>query len=292
MARSRKAPTRAPLMESDTEAALRRRGSELVGLVLIVLAALMAALIWTYSPDDPSLFSATDEAPRNALGLVGASLADPLHRALGWGAYGIAAALGVWGLRMLFHTGEGRALRRSIALPVALFVAAAFAATHVPPADWPKAYGLGGLLGDAALANLIGLVPLDVTVALPLVSVALAATFVLSAGYALGVTWAEARGFLRFLGLGSVVVYAGAHKLTGRAASGAARGAAGGARAAKSFAAGSKRGMAPVRGAGGASDTARRLRASAAKDFAARAPPAAPRAAPEAARPVSLWAPA
>ena len=236
MARRRKTPPRAPLMESDTEAALRRRGSELIGLVLIVLAGLTAALIWTYSPDDPSLFSATDEAPRNALGLVGASLADPLHRALGWGAYGIAAALGVWGLRMLLHTGEARALRRSIALPVALFVAAAFAATHVPPAGWPKAYGLGGLLGDAALANLIGLVPLDVTVALPLVTVALAGGFVLVAGYALGVTWAEARGFLRFLGLGSVVLYAGAHKLTGRAASGAVRSAAGGARAARSLA--------------------------------------------------------
>ncbi len=78
-------------MESDTESALRRRGAELVGLVLIGLAALAAAMIWTYSPDDPSLFSATDEAPRNALGLVGASLADPLHRALGWASYGIAA---------------------------------------------------------------------------------------------------------------------------------------------------------------------------------------------------------
>ncbi|MFT3972649.1 MAG: DNA translocase FtsK 4TM domain-containing protein [Amaricoccus sp.] len=237
MATRRKTAPRAPLMESDTEAALRRRGSELVGLVLIVLAGLAAALIWSYSPDDPSLFSATDEAPKNALGLVGASLADPLHRALGWGAYGIAAALGVWGLRLVLHTGEARALRRSITLPVALFVAAAFAATHVPPAGWPRDYGLGGLLGDATLANLISLVPLDVTLALRLVSVVLAAAFVFASSYALGVTWAEARGFLRFLGLGSVVVYAGAHKLTGRAASGAVRGAAGGARAAKSLAA-------------------------------------------------------
>jgi S-DNA-T family DNA segregation ATPase FtsK/SpoIIIE len=231
-------------MESNTEAALRRRGGELVGLVLIILAGLAAALIWTYSPDDPSLFSATDAAPKNALGLVGASLADPLHRALGWGAYGIAVALGAWGLRFVLHSGEGRALRRSIALPVALFVASTFAATHVPPAGWPKDYGLGGLLGDAALGNLIGLVPLDTALALPLASVTLAAAFVLSTGYALGVTWAEAKRFLRFLGFGSVVVYAGAHKLTGRAASGAVRGASGavrgaadGARAAKSLAA-------------------------------------------------------
>ena len=71
MASRSKTRRRAPLMESGTEAALRRRGTELVGLVLLGLAALAATMIFTYSPDDPSLFSATDEAPRNALGLVG-----------------------------------------------------------------------------------------------------------------------------------------------------------------------------------------------------------------------------
>ena len=153
MAARTKAKRRAPLMESDTEAALRRRGTELVGLILIALAALAAAMIWTYSPDDPSLFSATDAAPVNALGLIGASLADPLHRALGWAAYGIAAALAVWGLRFVLHAGEARAVGRSIALPVALLVGAAFAATHVPPDGWQHDYGLGGLLGDAALGG-------------------------------------------------------------------------------------------------------------------------------------------
>ena len=59
-----KAKRRAPLMQSDTEAALRRRASELVGLVLLGLACAAAAMIWTYSPDDPSLFSATDKAPK------------------------------------------------------------------------------------------------------------------------------------------------------------------------------------------------------------------------------------
>ena len=75
-------------------------------------------IVWTYSPDDPSLFSATDEAPRNALGLVGASIADPLHRALGWAAYGIALAFGAWGLRLVLHArrdaarSAGRSRRR------------------------------------------------------------------------------------------------------------------------------------------------------------------------------------
>ena len=84
-----------------------------IGLVLLGIAALAATMIWTYSPDDPSLFSATDEAPRNALGLVGASLADPLHRALGWAAYGIAA--GLRGLGPALHPARRREPRRRAA---------------------------------------------------------------------------------------------------------------------------------------------------------------------------------
>ncbi|HRO12968.1 DNA translocase FtsK 4TM domain-containing protein [Amaricoccus sp.] len=232
MASHSKAKRRAPLMESDTELALRRRGAELIGLLLVGIAAVAATMIWTYNPDDPSLFSATDEAPRNALGLVGASIADPLHRALGWAAYGIAAGLGAWGLRFLAHVGEGRLLSRAIVTPVALLVAATFAATHVPPAGWVHDYGLGGLLGDATLGALLSVLPVDPAQALGIVAPALAVAFVGATGYALGVTWAEAKGFLRFLAQGSVVLYAGAHQLTGRAATAAA----GGARAARDMA--------------------------------------------------------
>ncbi len=232
MATPRKKAKRPPLMESDTEQALRRRGGELVGIVLIGLAALAAAMIWSYSPDDPSLFSATDEAPRNALGLLGASLADPLHRALGWAAYGIPAAFAVWGLRFILHSGESRVLGRAILTPIALLVAATFAATHVPLASWTHEYGLGGLLGDAVLGGLLAALPFDVALSLRIVTVALAGAFVLSAAYALGVSWAEFRGFLRFIGQGTVLLYSGAHGLTGRAVSGAADGA----RAARSLA--------------------------------------------------------
>lgn len=223
MAARTKAKRRAPLMESDTEAALRRRGKELVGLILVTTAALAAVTIWTYSPDDPSLFSATDAPPQNALGLIGASLADPLHRALGLAAYGISVCFGVWGLRLLVHKGETRAISRSIAAPFALLIAAAFAATHVPPKTWAQDYGLGGLLGDATLGALLSLSPLAVTPSLRLVTALLAIAFIGSTGYVLGVTWGEARGFVRFLGQGSVTLYSGLFGLTGRAARGAAR---------------------------------------------------------------------
>jgi DNA segregation ATPase FtsK/SpoIIIE, S-DNA-T family len=224
-ARSKSKRRRAPLIESDTEAALRRRGTELVGLILIGLGALAFAVIWTYSSDDPSLFSATDAPPRNALGLVGASIADPLHRALGWAAYGLPAALWAWGLRFVLHAGETRAAKRSLMLPVALLAAAAFAATHVPLGGWQHDYGLGGLLGDAVLSNVLRLMPLDVSSGLKVATLVFGLGFLVSAGHVLGITRPEAASALACLRDGSVAIYAGLLSLTGHACAGAASGA-------------------------------------------------------------------
>ncbi len=163
--------------------------------------------------------------PRNALGLIGASIADPLHRALGWAAYGIPLSLAVWGLRLVTHAGETRAVSRAIAIPVALVATAAFAASHVPPAGWPHEYGLGGLLGDATLGAALSLVPLDLGPSLTLATLALGIAFVVVSGFALGVSAAEAGGFLRYLKAGSITVYDGLLRLTGRAMRGAATGA-------------------------------------------------------------------
>ena len=116
--------------------------------------------------------------------------------------------------------------------PLALLAAAAFAATHVPPAGWANDYGLGGMLGDAVLGALMSALPFELALALALASVGLGAAFVLASAYALGVTWAEVGGFARFLGQGSVLLYSGAHSLTGRAVAGAA----GGVRAARGLA--------------------------------------------------------
>jgi S-DNA-T family DNA segregation ATPase FtsK/SpoIIIE len=236
MAARTKAKRRARLVESDTEEALRRRGAELLGLILLGIGAIFALIVWSYSPDDPSLFSATDAPPQNALGLIGASIADPLHRALGWAAYGPALVFAVWGLRLVAHQGETRAVSRSILSPAALLAAAAFASTHVPPEGWPHGYGLGGLLGDATVASVMTALPFAVPTALLIATLGLGIVFVLSSAYALGVNWAEFGAFARFVQQGSVLVYAGVLRLTGQAVNGAVTGAARGARQAREMA--------------------------------------------------------
>ena len=67
------ARTRDPLFDSETQAALERRARELVGLILIGSGVLIAMILGTYSPDDPSFLSATDAPATNLLGRFGAS---------------------------------------------------------------------------------------------------------------------------------------------------------------------------------------------------------------------------
>jgi DNA segregation ATPase FtsK/SpoIIIE, S-DNA-T family len=127
-------------------------------------------------------------------------------------------------------------------------------------------YGLGGLLGDAVASGLLGLVPLDLGSALLVVSLALLAAFLATSAFALGLTGPEIAGFLRFLRDGSVVVYAGLFRVTGRAATTAAHGAAAGAARASELAdrARAAREEAALRRGGGAADPAPGLFARAA----------------------------
>ena len=51
---------RDPLLDSAMQEAIERRGRELLGIALIGLAGLLAALLVSYVPDDPSWIAATD----------------------------------------------------------------------------------------------------------------------------------------------------------------------------------------------------------------------------------------
>ncbi|MBT8408558.1 MAG: DNA translocase FtsK 4TM domain-containing protein, partial [Alphaproteobacteria bacterium] len=94
---------RDPLFDSDTQAIIERRGKELVGLVLLGLALVVAMALGTYSPDDPNWLSSTDQPAQNLLGPLGAAFASPLYVIAGYGSWAIAVVLAVWGARFVFH---------------------------------------------------------------------------------------------------------------------------------------------------------------------------------------------
>ncbi|MEL6701953.1 MAG: DNA translocase FtsK 4TM domain-containing protein, partial [Pseudomonadota bacterium] len=150
---------RDPLLDSGMQAALEKRGRELMGLGLVLLGVMAAMMIGSYSPDDPNWLVATDAPVQNWLGRFGASLAAPLFMIIGWGAWGLPVVLAVWGVRFVLHWGLERAFGRLIFAPIALALAAVYAATLSPGAGWTHSFGLGGLFGDTVLMMILQIVP-------------------------------------------------------------------------------------------------------------------------------------
>jgi S-DNA-T family DNA segregation ATPase FtsK/SpoIIIE len=199
---------RDPLFDSTTQAVIERRGKELLGLVLLTLAVLAAMILGSYSPDDPSWLAATEEPAQNLLGRFGASIAQPTTIIVGWAGWGASLAFAAWGLRFLFHVGEERALNRAIFTPIAIAVAAVYAATHVPPPDWTHSFGLGGLFGDTVLGAVLNVSPFGAAAGLKTLSLLLAAGTLALGLFVLGATAEEMKALGRFLYVGVVMTYA------------------------------------------------------------------------------------
>jgi len=190
---------RDPFLDQETHAILVRRGQEMLGLVLLGLGVALAALMLSYTPDDPNWMAATDTVPQNLLGRTGASVAAILMMIVGYGALVLPIASLVWGVRFLLHAGADRALPRVFFLPIVLALASIYAASHVPPQEWTHSFGLGGLFGDTVLGAVLNALPISAQAGLKLVA---AAAFLGGAAmlfHVAGVSAAEFRAAMRFL---------------------------------------------------------------------------------------------
>ncbi|CTQ49372.1 DNA translocase FtsK [Jannaschia donghaensis] len=215
---------RDPLLDSRVQISLARRGREGLGVLMMLFGLALAVLLLSYHPDDPNWLAATDAAPRNWLGLFGASLAAPLYLILGYGSLGLAAGLMVWGLRFAVHAGSERALPRGLFVPGWVLALSLYCASLVPGQGWTHDFGLGGLFGDTALGALLQILPITASIGLKFLSMVIAAGAVLSGAWVLGFTREDlAKAWVLFLtGLGNAT-----HLIklaTGSAARGAAVG--------------------------------------------------------------------
>ncbi|SDI98286.1 DNA translocase FtsK [Lutimaribacter saemankumensis] len=218
---------RDPLFDSDMAEAIEKRGKELLGIGLMVLAAAAAAMVISYHPEDPSFLSATDQPVQNWLGRFGASIAAPLFMIVGWAAWGLPIVLGAWGLRLVLHSGAERAVGRLIFAPIWVAVLSLYAASLTPGAEWAQthSFGLGGLFGDTVLGTLLGILPVGASFGLKVISLLLGASMLVLGAFVLGFTMPELRRIARFLIVGLVVAYAGLMTLLGRGAGGAVQAA-------------------------------------------------------------------
>ncbi|NOX39024.1 MAG: DNA translocase FtsK [Alphaproteobacteria bacterium] len=199
---------RDPLLESHMSEAIRRRGKELLGVLMLAFGVIIVLLLASYVPEDPSWLSATDAPVQNLLGKFGASLASPLFVTIGWASWGIAAVLLAWGARFFFHKGDERFFSRIIFSPIVIAIAAIFASTHAPFASWGHSFGLGGLFGDTALAAVLAALPLELTASLKLVSASSGVAMLVLTGFVLGLSRYELRVMARFMLVGVILSYA------------------------------------------------------------------------------------
>ncbi len=207
---------RDPLFDRKTQAVLERRSKELVGVALLGAALVMALLLGSYLPEDPSWLSATDAEVRNILGRFGASVASPLMIIVGAASWGIAVVFAAWGVRFVSHQGSERALSRVVFAPIAIALLAIYASSYASTA--PQSYG--GLFGDTVLAALIQLLPFGPEFSLK----ALAFVAFFAAGammlFVTGFTRRELKTGFKFLLLGLTGLYALVLHMLGKAGRG------------------------------------------------------------------------
>ena len=214
---------RDPLLDSSMQAAIERRGKELVGIALIGIGIFVSLMLASYVPEDPSWMSATDAPAQNIFGRLGASLASPLFIIVGAGSWAVAIIFLVWGLRFIIHRGEERIFSRIIFAPIVIALASVYASTHVPGEAWTHSFGLGGLFGDTVLGALLNIAPGGVATGLRFLALIFAVALLLMGMFILGFDREEIGLLGQFMLFGVVMIYIGVLKLLGSAGGNAYR---------------------------------------------------------------------
>ncbi len=186
---------------------IERRGREMLGLALIVLAALLGLALASYAPTDPGWLSATGREVQNILGLGGAFVASLVMVLIGWSGWLLVLFLIVWGVRVM----KGRPATALLgALPwllAGLVIGASFLSSHAPPQGWSQSFGLGGVVGDMILGLVLQLLPLPLVWSYRVTTVALGLLLLWIMGHAFGIDRSERRQLLVWFLYGLAVAW-------------------------------------------------------------------------------------
>ncbi len=211
------AKQRDPLFDQTTQATLERRGKELLGAGLVLAGILLGMMLASWTADDPSFLSATDEAAQNLLGSFGAYIASPLMMIAGYGSWLLVIGAVVWGLRMMLHRGEDR-IMRGIFLPIAVAMASVYCSTMVPGAGWEQTYGLGGHFGDMMMGMILNILPVKAQIGIRFAALLVAVGMIAITLFVLGFERAELRNLWRRFVVGLLTAFDMAMRLVGRGA--------------------------------------------------------------------------
>ncbi|KAF0224385.1 MAG: DNA segregation ATPase FtsK/SpoIIIE S-DNA-T [Rhodospirillaceae bacterium] len=156
MAAAKKRAPKSSFLPKGTVPAMRRLVARLGGLALTVLAILAGTALVTADPRDPSFNTAVDGPINNALGPLGATLADLLDQVFGLGGWLAVLIPAAWGMRVLVRAQPPRLWGLRIALlPLVVVVwAVALAALPLPHLSG-VAVGPGGALGKVIVTAFV-----------------------------------------------------------------------------------------------------------------------------------------
>ncbi|MEM7295840.1 MAG: DNA translocase FtsK 4TM domain-containing protein, partial [Pseudomonadota bacterium] len=216
---------RDPLFDTKTQAVIEQRGREMLGLAVVVIGLILSIAILTYTPSDPSFLASSDEPVGNWLGGFGAAVAAPLMIIIGTAAWFLPLLFLVWGARLFLHQGSERAIGRLIFAPIAVAVAAIYAATTLPGEVWTHSFGLGGLFGDTVLIVILQLVPGSAAAGARFISFIAGAGMVALGLFVLGFTRRELVRAVRYVVAGLILTYDALMTMLGQGAQLGARAA-------------------------------------------------------------------
>jgi DNA segregation ATPase FtsK/SpoIIIE, S-DNA-T family len=140
-----------PFLPPSMVAALKRATWAVAGIGVMSIAVAGLIALVSYSPNDPSLNSATDAAVQNWLAEPGAIFADALLQALGLAAIAPLVILAVWGGRVMRAETVSWLWLRTVASPAAALLLSIGLSGFSQPSGWALPAGLGGFSGRILL---------------------------------------------------------------------------------------------------------------------------------------------
>ncbi|MEO0357210.1 MAG: DNA translocase FtsK [Pseudomonadota bacterium] len=186
---------RDPLLDTATQAIIEKRGREGAGLTLLCLGLFFAVTLQTYSAADTSLMAA-GASVHNVMGGLGAKLAEPFMKLLGYGTWALPVLMLGWGVRMMLHSGTERLIRRVMYAPLVVALASVYAATLMPSADWVHSFSMGGRFGDTVLFLILQVMPGTAALGAKILGLIVGLVLIALTLYVLGVTATELRMML------------------------------------------------------------------------------------------------
>ena len=140
---------------------IAQRVSEIIGIITLVAVIATSIALVTWSAQDPSLNQAINRPVNNFMGHPGAILSDILMQLFGLASLALVAPAGFLGLKLVSATKINYIRWRLFFWVIGALSTAAILGALPIIGSWPLPIGLGGIVGDAILAFIASLPPVQ-----------------------------------------------------------------------------------------------------------------------------------